>query len=108
MKLHFNYQTKIERKALFRLVPLQGFKKFTIPKSTTAFKVLKEEIFKPFQINISKDLEYKEQYQDASIAIDKNSVLATAQIEILKLRKKIFLLFPEKLKALLPMLMLIV
>jgi len=77
-----------------------GVQKYIIPKSTTAFKVLKEEKFNPLQISISKDSEYKEQYQDATISIDENSVSGAGQIEILKLRKKDFPAVSGEIKSL--------
>ncbi|AYM99608.1 hypothetical protein [Chryseobacterium sp. 3008163] len=72
---------------------------YTIPVSKSSFKILNESSYAPLIINISKDNEYNEAYENTTVTIDKNSVELSAQVQILKLRKKIILLFREKLRA---------
>ncbi|ASK31926.1 hypothetical protein CEY12_18230 [Chryseobacterium sp. T16E-39] len=66
----------------------KGVKEYKIPQNTSSFKVLSEEKFNPLTINISKDSEYKENYENTTISIEKNSVADVARIQVLKLRKK--------------------
>ncbi len=65
-----------------------GVQEYKIPESKSSFKTLNEISYTPFIINILKENEYNESYENATVAIDKNSVESSAQVQILKLRKK--------------------
>jgi len=65
-----------------------GVREYKIPENKSSFKTLSEEKFTPLTVNISKDKEFKEVYENSIIAIEKNSVRNIAQVQVLKLRKK--------------------
>ncbi|WP_082171112.1 SpvB/TcaC N-terminal domain-containing protein [Chryseobacterium sp. Hurlbut01] len=61
---------------------------YTIPVSKSSFKTLNENSYASLVINISKDNEYNETYENATVTVEKNSVESSAQVQVLKLRKK--------------------
>lgn len=79
-----------------------GLKEIKLPKNTTSFKVINEERFNPMIINISKDTEYNNNYENTNINIEKNSVENTANIQILKLRKRDYPSVANDIKTLTP------
>jgi len=67
-----------------------GVKQYAFSKNISAFKVLNEAKFTALTVNVSKDSEYNQKYENATISIEKNSVTDAGQIQVLKLRKKDF------------------
>lgn len=65
-----------------------GTKQYPLSQSVPSFKIVNEARFVPFIVNVSKDSEYNEKYENATVSIEKNSVAESGQVEILKLRKK--------------------
>ncbi|MCW3161388.1 SpvB/TcaC N-terminal domain-containing protein [Chryseobacterium oryctis] len=77
-----------------------GVKEYKIPVSKSSFKTINEEKFTPLIINISKDIEKVEVYENSTITIEKSSVEAAAQIQVLKLRKKDYPAISREIKNL--------
>ncbi|PKF73504.1 RHS repeat-associated core domain-containing protein [Chryseobacterium sp. PMSZPI] len=65
-----------------------GTMQYPISQNVPSFKILNETKFTPFTINVSKDSEYNEKYEEATLHIEKNSVVEMGQLEIVKLRRK--------------------
>ncbi|MDR6525890.1 RHS repeat-associated protein [Chryseobacterium rhizosphaerae] len=65
-----------------------GTTQYPLSQSVPSFKIVNEARFVPFIVNVSKDSEYNEKYENATVSIEKNSVAESGQVEILKLRKK--------------------
>jgi RHS repeat-associated protein len=65
-----------------------GTKQYPLAQSVPSFKIVNEVRFTPFIVTVSKDSEYNEKYENATVSIEKNSVAESGQVEILKLRKK--------------------
>jgi RHS repeat-associated protein len=88
------YETLIEltdvdkAKGFVTIAGSNGAREYKIPESKSSFKTLTEEKFAPLIINISKDTEHTETYENSTITVEKNSVENAAQVQVLKLRKK--------------------
>lgn len=65
-----------------------GTTQYPLSQSVPSFKIVNEARFAPFMVNVLKDSEYNEKYENATVSIEKNSVTESGQVEILKLRKK--------------------
>ncbi|MCU7616199.1 hypothetical protein NZ698_03225 [Chryseobacterium sp. PBS4-4] len=78
---------------------LNGIQEYKIPVGKSSFKTLNESSYEPLIINISKDNEYNETYENTTVAIDKNSVESSAQVQILKLRKKDYPAVSREIKS---------
>lgn len=75
-------------KGFVNITGANGIKEYPIPRNIASFKVINEEKFSPLILNISKEAEYKENYENTTISIEKNSTADVATIQVLKLRKK--------------------
>ena len=101
-----DYETLIElteedkTKGFVSITNSNGIREYKIPENKSSFKVLNEEKFMPFIINISKDTEHTEVYENSTIAIGKNSVTDVTQVQVLKLRKKDYPAISREIKNL--------
>lgn len=77
-----------KKKGFVSVSSSSGTRQYPLSQNVSSFKTLNEESFTPLTINISKDSEYSENYQDATINIEKSSVENVGQIEVLRLRRK--------------------
>ncbi|WP_347216812.1 SpvB/TcaC N-terminal domain-containing protein, partial [Chryseobacterium sp.] len=75
-------------KGFVKIAGLSGVREYKIPGNIPSFKTLTEEKYVPFTVIVSKDSEHKEVYENSTLSIEKNSTENTAQVQILKLRKK--------------------
>jgi RHS repeat-associated protein len=75
-------------KGFVKIAGLSGVREYKLPGNTSSFKTLTEERYVPFTVTVSKDSEHKEVYENSTLSIEKNSTENTAQVQILKLRKK--------------------
>lgn len=65
-------------------------KQYKIPQNTTSFKTIADEKFAPVTFELGKDSEFTKNYEGTTINVEKNSVVESAAIQVLKLRKKDF------------------
>ncbi|WP_313090320.1 SpvB/TcaC N-terminal domain-containing protein [Chryseobacterium flavum] len=79
-----------------------GVREYKIPESRTSFKTLSEEKYVPATITVSKDTEHTGSYEKSTLYIEKNSVENTAQVQVLKLRKKDFPAISGEIKNMTP------
>ncbi|ROI06747.1 hypothetical protein EGI16_02245 [Chryseobacterium sp. G0240] len=83
--------TEVDKaKGSVKITTSGGVREYKIPESKSSFKTLNEEKYVPATITISKDTEHTESYENSTLLIEKNSVENTAQVQVLKLRKKDF------------------
>ncbi|MBD3906414.1 hypothetical protein NAL32_19760 [Chryseobacterium sp. Ch-15] len=83
-----NLSEEEKKKGFVTVINGTQSREYKIPKSINSFKTIGDEKFSPVTFEIGKETELTKNYEGTVINIEKNSVLETATVQVLKLRKK--------------------